>query len=169
MKVFILLAIIFFSWRVFSSDGFYYEGTYYKVDEYIRFQEDPQYQTFLNSKKIEAQRQKANIEKYLAEKEKENSLQERTRREYVEMLSNLPSDADMLKEEAQHEKELEAETKKQNILQARYLIERDAEEVKSKPTRMIASTFEMKDRPLKRVPREKRKFIPTPKVKMTKK
>lgn len=166
MKVFILLAIIFFSWRVFSEDGFYYEGRYYKVDEYIRYQEDPQYQAFLNAKKVEAQRQKASIEEYFAKKEKAAALQEKTRREYAQSLANQPSDEDMLKQDAEHEKELEAESKHQSLLKAQYLAQKDMETAKANPppSRMIASVFEPENQPVKRVPRDKRKFIPKAKA-----
>jgi hypothetical protein len=164
MKIFILLAIIFFSWRVFSEDGFYYEGRYYKIDEYIRYQEDPQYQAFLNAKRVEAQKQKASVEEYFAEKEKSAALQEKNRREYAQSLMNRPTDEELLKQDAKHEEELEAERKRQNLLQAQYLAQKDAEEIKSQPRRAIASVFEPEEHPMKRVPREQRKFVPKAKT-----
>ncbi len=161
MKVFILLAIIFFSWRVFSEDGYYYEGRYYKIDEYIRFQEDPGYQAFVNEKRAEARTQRVGVEEYFAEMEKAKAQQERTRLQHLAEMDTQPAEKDLSKLEAEYEKEKLAETKLNEKYQQMYLARRDAEVIKSRPTRMVASVFESdEDQPLKRVPREKRKYIP---------
>jgi hypothetical protein len=165
MKFFILLAIIFFSFRVFSEDTYYYEGRYYKIDEYIRFLDDPEYRAFMKEKKAEEQAQRAHIGSYFYEKEQDEIRQERSRKLHVEELRTQPSDADLLKAEAEHEKVRLAELKQFEALQKEYLAQMDYENSKAKPTRMIASVFETdEDHPVKRIPLNKRKYTPKPKT-----
>lgn len=163
MKYFILLAIIFFSWRVFSAEGYYYEGRYYNIDKYIRSQEDPNYQEFLNQKRVETQKRNAGVDQYFEQREKEAIAQEKSRKAYVAQLPNQ-TDADkrLLNQEAEYEKYLEKEQLRQSKLQAQYLFEKDAAMAKLQPkkqSRMIASTEFSEEEPLKRIPRDKRKFI----------
>lgn len=162
MKIFILVAIIFFSWRVFSEEGYYYEGRYYKVDEYIRFQDDPNYQAFLNEKRAEASYQRNGVDEYFVQKEKDDAKQERERREHLENLP--PQEVIDARLEAAYEKEKLNEQKEQLRLQAEYSFQKDLELEKMTPKRMVASVFETsEDKPLKRVPRESRKYKPKPK------
>lgn len=159
MKFFILFAIIFFSFRLFSEDTYYYEGRYYKVDEYIRFLDDPDYRAFMKEKREEERAQKAQVNSYFYEKDQEAIQQEKERRQYLAEYAE-PTDAELLKAEAQHEKEKLAEMKQFEALQKQYLVELDQELAKSKPSRMIASVFETDDeKPMKRIPLNKRKYV----------
>lgn len=163
MKIFILMAIIFFSWRVFAED-YYYEGRYNKVDEYIRFLEDPNYQAFLNEKKAEARMQNRGVDKYFAEKDREALIQERNRQAYLVELANMPQEEDLTHLEVAYEKEKAEEFKESEKARLIYLAEKDEKLSKIKPSRMIASTFEGDlEAPVKRVPRESRKYKPKPK------
>lgn len=165
MKIFILLAIIFFSFRVFSADDYYYEGRYYKIDEYIRFQDDPNYQAYLNEKKIEARTHRAGVDEYFVEREKAAQIQEQSRLKHLEAMERMPKEEDLSKLEAQYEKQKEEEAKRNALAAQQYLAQRDLELSKAKPSRMIASVFETEqDTPLKRVPREKRKYQIKPKA-----
>jgi hypothetical protein len=161
MKYFILLAIIFFSFRVFSEDTYYYEGRYYKIDEYIRFLDDPNYREFMRMKKEEEKTQKSGLNSYFFEKEESEKAQENARRRYVnEELSIQQSDAQLLKADAEHEKEKLAEEKQFENLQKQYVAEQAFENEKLKPKRMIASIFETdEEKPLKRIPMNKRKYV----------
>jgi hypothetical protein len=164
MKLFILLAIIFFSFRVFSEDTYYYEGRYYKIDEYIRFLDDPDYANFVKEKKAEERAQRANVKDYFYEQEQFEAQQEKNRRQYLAELGTEPSDAELLKADAQHEKEKLAELKQFEALQKQYVAQQEIEN-RHQPTRMVASVFETdEEKPEKRIPLSKRKFVPKPKV-----
>lgn len=161
MKIIILAAILFFSWRVFAAEDYYYEGRYYKIEEYIRFQEDPNYIAYLNEKKAEERRKRQGIDQYFAQREKEAYQQEQSRLQHLAELERRPQEQDIQKLEAQYEKERLAEERRQAQAALEYLAQRGREMELKRPSRMIASVFETpEDVPLKRVPRDKRKFIP---------
>jgi hypothetical protein len=163
MKIFILIAIIFFSWRVFAED-YYYEGRYNKIEDYIRFQEDPGYQAFLNEKRAEARNQRVGVESYFEEKDKEAAIQEKNRQAHLIELANRPAEEDTSKLEAAYEREKALEQKAMEKERLMHLAQMDLEKSKARPARMIASVFEGdQEAPVKRVPRENRKYKPKPK------
>lgn len=164
MKVFILLAIIFFSWRVFSAEDHYYDSRYHKIEDYIRFQDDPGYQAYLNEQRAEARVQRVGVNEYFNEREREAQIQERHRQQHLVELANMPQETDLTQLEVAHEKEKALEEKRNAIAAQEYLYQRDMEMAKVRPSRMIASVFEtVDDQPRKRVPRDKRKYMAKPK------
>lgn len=161
MKFFILLAIIFFSYRIFASDDVqYYESRYYNIDEYIHFESDPHYEARLKAKRAEARALRQGVDEYKAQKEKEAARQEKNRQAHLSAIVTQ-EEQDFDKLEADHERQKQKEQQEYLKLQARYLLERDRQETNSKPARSIASTASTFDEaPIKRVPRHKRKYIP---------
>lgn len=160
MKFFILLAIIFFSYRIFANDNVqYYESRYYNIDEYIRFENDPNYDSYLKAKKADLKNQRKGVDEYKADKEREAAKQEKSRLQHLALLEKQEKGHDFEKLEAEYEKQKQKEYQKYLKLQAQYLAEKDSQEAKTKPSRSIASFKAFGNEPIKRVPRHKRKYI----------
>src|SRR5690606_24224068 len=140
MKFFILLAIIFFSYRIFANDNVqYYESRYYNIDEYIRFENDPNYDSYLKAKKAQLKDQRNGVDEFKAEKQREAAKQEKTRIQHLALLEKQEKGDDFEKLEAEYEKQKQIEHQKYLKLQAQYLAEKDIQESKQKPSRSIAS------------------------------
>ncbi len=162
MKFFILLAIIFFSYRIFASDNVhYYESRYYHIDEYIRFENDPNYDKYLKAKKEAAKKQRNGVDEFKARKEKEAQQQEKNRLAHLALLEKAERNEESFEKlEAAYEKQKEKERKAYLKLQAEYLIKKDVDDSKRKPSRSVASFKASSDEPIQRIPRDKRKYIP---------
>lgn len=159
MRIFILLAILFFSWRVFSQTF-----DYFYIDEYIRAQEDPQFAQYLDKKRREASQNQEAIEDYKFSKLQEQRAQEIARQEYVYKRDLHSKNDNQEKLEKEYEKQKEQEEKEIAKAEALYLKEFVEKEIlaekKAKMVqankRVLASLLPSEER--HRVPKDKRKF-----------
>jgi hypothetical protein len=159
MRLFILLAILFFSWRVFSQSF-----DYYYVDEYIRAQGDPQFAQYMTEKQKEQNQMRLAIVEFKAQQAQDIQTQEQARSNFVLERDEELKKANPEKLEKEYEKEKAKEDAEWAASQKQFIDEQVQREVQAekqaqiaiKNERMVASIFPAEDH--HRVPKDKRKF-----------
>ncbi len=146
MKIFALLAILFFAFRAFSQNF-----NYFYVDEYIRAQEDKDYQAYLVQKEKDKKFFRQGVEDYKDQKDYDEQMQEVARQNYSEWKRTVPQ-KNFEKYELDHEKKKQKEEEKFLAIQKKYAYE------KSLNPQISPNFLERNSRAIASL--EERKFIP---------
>lgn len=152
MKLFALLAVLFFAFRAFSQSF-----NYFYIDDYIRAQEDKDYIQYLQEKEESARNFRKGVQDYKDEKYYEEQMQEQARLDYSEWKKSQKVQT-FEKEEAQYEKQKLVEEKQFLALQEQYAYDKSMTKQETpnywnRNSRMIASFEERKF-----IPKKDRKF-----------
>lgn len=152
MKIFAVLAILFFAFRAFSQSF-----NYFYIDQYIRAQEDREYQAYLVQQEKDKKFFRQGVEDYKDQKFYDQQMQEVARSNYSNWKKSVPEKS-FEKYELDHEKKKIKEEEKFLILQSQYAYEKSLKPQVSpnflmRNSRAIASLEERKF-----IPRKERKY-----------